>query len=41
MSNWMPCLLGIGYVLIAGLLGYWLGCFREQLRLLEIMKPET
>jgi hypothetical protein len=41
MSAWTPCLLAVGYMLIAGVLGYWLGSMRAQLRLLEILKPET
>ena len=39
MSNWMPCLLALGYVLAASVVGYWLGRKREQLALLELLKP--
>lgn len=39
MSNWMPCLLALSYMLAAGVLGYWLGRKREQLALLELLKP--
>ncbi len=41
MNNWLPCLLALGYMLIAGIVGYGLGRMREQLHLLEILKPET
>jgi hypothetical protein len=41
MSNWMPCLLGLAYIAVSAGLGYLAGCYREQLRLLEIFKPET
>ena len=41
MSDWLPCPLGLSYVLVAAGIGYLAGQFREQLRLLEIFKPET
>ncbi len=41
MSDLMPCPLGLGYILIAAGIGYLAGQFREQLRLLEIFKPEA
>jgi hypothetical protein len=41
MSDWMPCPLGLSYILIAAGLGYLAGCYREQLRLLETLKPEV
>lgn len=40
MSNWMPCMLGLTYMTVAACLGYLAGCYREQLRLLETLKPE-
>ena len=39
MSNWMPCLLALGYMFVASVVGYWLGRKREQLALLELLKP--
>lgn len=41
MSDWLPCLVALGYMLIAAALGYSLGKWREQLHLLEVLKPET
>ncbi len=41
MSDWLPCLVALGYMLIAAIAGYWLGRWREQLHLLEVLKPET
>jgi hypothetical protein len=39
MSNWIPCLLALGYMLAASTVGCWLGRKREQLALLELLKP--
>ena len=44
MSDWIPCayavtLIGIGMA-AAGAASYLLGRWREQLRLLEILRPE-
>ncbi len=40
MSGWLPCLLGFFYISLAICLGYFAGRYREQLSLLEILKPE-
>ena len=40
MTELLPCPLALGYVLATGVVAYWLGRWREQLRLLEICKPE-
>lgn len=39
MNDWLPCLLALSYMLVAGVAGYWLGSWREQLRLIEMFKP--
>jgi hypothetical protein len=43
MSNWMPCLLALAYILVAGAIfgtvGFYLGRWREQLHLLQVFKP--
>jgi hypothetical protein len=39
MSDWMPCLLAVGYSLVFGVIGYWMGRFREQLHFIEVFKP--
>jgi hypothetical protein len=41
MSDWMPCPLALSYMALAALSGYLLGRWREQLSLLEALKPET
>lgn len=41
MSDLMPCPLALSYIVIAVGIGYLAGQFREQLRLLELFKPET
>jgi hypothetical protein len=41
MNTWLPCALALIYIAAAGWVGYMLGSLREQLRLLEILKPET
>lgn len=41
MSDWLPCPLALSYLLAAGVVGYWLGRWREQLHLLQMFKPET
>ncbi len=41
MNDWLPCPLGLSYILIAAGIGYFAGQLREQLRMLEIFKPET
>lgn len=41
MSDWLPCPLAFSFMLMAAAIGYFAGQFREQLRLLEIFKPET
>ena len=43
-DDWIPCayalsLIGIGMA-VSGVASYLLGCWREQLRLLEILRPE-
>ena len=45
MTDLMPCpyaatLIGLATV-IAAVLGFWIGRMREQLALLEILRPET
>jgi hypothetical protein len=44
MTNWLPCLYATGLIAagsaVAATLGYWAGRWREQLWLLEILKPE-
>ncbi len=44
MNDWLPCLYALALIgtasAIAGIVGYWLGRWREQLWLLEVCKPE-
>lgn len=40
MSEWLPCPLAMGYIAGAICFGYLAGTWREQLRLIEIIKPE-
>ena len=45
MTDLLPCpyaatLIGLATV-IAAVLGFWIGRMREQLALLEILRPET
>ena len=45
MTDMLPCqyaasLIGLATV-IAAVLGFWIGRMREQLALLEILRPET
>jgi hypothetical protein len=41
MNDLLPCPLALTYMLLAGVVGYWLGRWREQLRLLEVFKSEA
>lgn len=45
MTDWMPCNYALALVAAgmatAGMVGFWLGRWREQLALLEILHPET
>jgi hypothetical protein len=41
MNAWLPCLHALSYMALAALSGYLLGRWREQLSLLEALKPET
>jgi hypothetical protein len=41
MTAWIPCGLTLTYIAFAACIGFILGGKCEQLRLLEILKPET
>ena len=45
MTTWTLCeyalMLIFGGVAAAGMVGFWLGRYREQLALLETFQPET
>ena len=44
MTDWMPCdyalALIAGGMAASGMVGFWLGRWREQLALLEVFHPE-
>ena len=40
LTSWLPCPYALSLVMLAGIAGYVLGRWREQLRLLETFKPE-
>lgn len=45
MTDWMPCIYALaliaGGISTAGVVGFWLGRWREQLALLQTLRPET
>lgn len=41
MNDLLPCPLALTYSLLTGVVGYWLGRWREQLHLLQMLKPEN
>lgn len=40
LTNWLPCPYAATLAMLASVAGYGLGRWREQLRLLETLKPE-
>lgn len=45
MNDWLPCPYAASLIslatLIAAAMGFWIGRMREQLALLETLRPET
>ena len=40
VTNWLPCSYASVLILAAAAVGFWLGRWREQLALLQLLKPE-